>query len=286
MLARVIDVAAWVGSRLPVPIAHGLAVLGGHLEWALRPAKRRRLAVNLGHAVGAPPGARQVRRLVRREMVNEARRSADLLWAIGRPEEFAATVEVLGADHLDAVARRGQGLVLAGLHLGGWEVAASVPRQVVPVATWVVVADNWLAWAIEHVRRRAGLHPIPRSVAGLAAVHVLQRGEAVLVLGDDAWGSTPRRHRVRFCDAEAELPAGVVSLARLTGAPIVSFTVLPTGPRRWQVVVEPPIEPPARHGDGDGERSVHQELADRWTAAIRAHPDQWAASFPIAWVTP
>ena len=46
---------------------------------------RRTLAVNLAHAVGAEPASRRVRRLVRREIVNEAKRSADLLWAIAQP---------------------------------------------------------------------------------------------------------------------------------------------------------------------------------------------------------
>src|SRR6266542_3272214 len=84
ILAKVIDGSAWAGSHVPAPVTHALAVAGGHAEWALRPGKRQALATNLAHAVGLLPDDRQVRRSVRREIVNEARRSADLLWALGR----------------------------------------------------------------------------------------------------------------------------------------------------------------------------------------------------------
>ena len=79
------------------------------------------------------------------------------------------------------------------------------------------------------------------------------------------------------------LPVGVVSLARLAGAPIVPFTVLPHGPRRWVVTIERLIEPPDREGGRDGEQAVLQLLADRWTETVRRYPEHWAASFPIDW---
>lgn len=221
---------------------------------------------------------------MRREIVNEARRSADLLWSIGRREDFLATVVVEGTEHTDAADARGRGIILAGIHLGGWELAVPVPAAVIPVPTSVIVADNWLAWGIERIRDAAGLHVIYRTSTAVAPARVLQHGEALLVLGDDASGEPPRRHRVRFCDAEAELPAGPVTLARLTGAALVPFFVVPLGPRRWRVVIEEAIDAPERHGGEQAELPVQQELADRWTAWIRRHPEHWAASFPIAWV--
>ena len=57
VLARVIDVAAWTGSRIPAGVAHPLATAGGTAEWAVRSAKRRRLGINLAHALALPPDA-------------------------------------------------------------------------------------------------------------------------------------------------------------------------------------------------------------------------------------
>ena len=128
-LARVIDGAAWIGSRLPAWLAHGLAAMGGNIQWALRPKRRRDLAANLCHAVAGPPDHPRVRAAVRRVMINESHAAADLLWAIGRPQEFLDTVVYKDWHFVDAAVGEGRGLILAGTHLGGWEVATAIPGR-------------------------------------------------------------------------------------------------------------------------------------------------------------
>lgn len=283
VLARVIDVAVWIGCRVPVRLAHVLAAAGGTLEWLLRPAKRRRLATNLSHAVSQPPASPAVRALVREEIRNEARRSADLLWSLGRRDEFLATVELVGIENARSAERAGRGVVLAGTHLGGWEVATSLPGIVFEAPTTVIVADDWLAWAMEHARAAAGLEVVYPDGAALRSIRLLQAGEVVLLLGDDSrWAA--RTHRVRFLDSEAHLAGGVVALSRLAQAPIVAFTVLPLGPRRWRVDIDPPLDPPALRSGAEGERRVFQSLVDRWTDTISQNAEHWAASHRIDWV--
>jgi lauroyl/myristoyl acyltransferase len=282
-LAAVIDSAAWVGARTPPRLAHGLAVFGGTIEWALRPALRRRLAGNLAHAIDAPPDDRRVRRLVRREIVNEARRSADLLWSLGRPDEFRASVVIEGAEPGRRALEDGHGMILAGLHLGGWEVATAVPGMLYGPPTTVIVADDWLAWAMQHLRMAAGLHIAYRTDVATRAARLLRSGEVLLLLGDDGWGNEPRLHQVQFLGTDTDLPAGLASLSRLCQSPIVGFVVLPLGRRRWKVILDPPIAPPERHGGADAERAVLQQLADRWSDLIRAHPDHWAARYRVRW---
>jgi lauroyl/myristoyl acyltransferase len=92
-----------------------------------------------------------------------------------------------------------------------------------------------------------------------------------------------RTYPVRLLDGVADLPAGVVVLARLCGTPIVPFTVLPLAPRRWRVAIEPALAPPPRRGGEAAERAVLQELADRWTAQLRANAEHWAAVYPMTW---
>ena len=282
VLRRAISAASAVGARLPAGAAHRLAVVGGTAEWALRPSKRRVLAENLGHAVGLAPGDAEVRALVRREVVNEARRSADLLWALGRPDALLASTVVEGREHVLAALERGNGVLLVSAHLGGWEVATALPRAIVPVPTTAVVTDDWLAWAVAGSRGRAGLGILFDTEPIARAASLLRAGEAVLVLGDYAKDSM-RTYPVRFLDAVAALPAGAAVLSRLCSTPIVPFAVLALGPRRWRVVIEPPLEAAERNGGPEAERALLQELADRWSAQLRAHPDHWAAVFPIAW---
>jgi lauroyl/myristoyl acyltransferase len=283
VLARVIELAVWVGCRLPMALTERLAVVGGHLEWMVRASKRAVLAENLARAVGAAPADRVVRRLVRREMVNEAHRSADLLWALGRPAAFLASVEIDGLAHGQVAAATGRGVLLTGIHLGGWELATALPASVLPVPTTALVADDWLAWAIEGMRAGAGLRVAYRTAPVSRLVRLLRAGEALVVLGDDGSGPTPRGATIRFLDAEAELPAGIATLARVSQSVVVVFAVVREGPRRWRVIVDPPIDPPLRRARASADQALLQRLADRWSELIRAYPDQWAASFRVAW---
>ena len=282
-LGRMIDGAAWVGSRMPGWLTHALAEAGGNIQWASRPKRRRKLAFNLCHTMSLPPDDPEVRRLVRQVMLNEARAAADLLWAIGQPQEFLDSVVYEDWHLVDSVVSQGRGLILAGTHLGGWEVATAIPGAKVAVPTSVIVADNWIAWAIEHVRSGVGLQVMYRQVAALRGVRRLQAGEAVLLLGDNS-EFAGHTHRVRFLDSDVQMAAGVAALARLSGAPIVPFTVLPLGPRRWHVAIDPPIDPPPADSGRAGEQPVMQQLADRWSATIRSNPEQWALATPLEWL--
>jgi Kdo2-lipid IVA lauroyltransferase/acyltransferase len=285
VLRRVISLASAGGAALPPGVAHGLARAGGTLEWATRPRKRRVLAENLSHALGTGTSDPAVRRLVRREIVNEAHRSADFLWAIRRRDELLRSVVVDGLEHVEAARSLGTGLILASVHVGGWEVAAAVPATVLPVPTTVLVRDDWLAWAVGGLRQAAGLRTIYDTDPALRAAALLRRDEALLVLADQVQPGM-RSYRVRLLDAEAELPAGVAGLARLCGSPILPFLVLPLGPRRWRIEVDGPIAPPPRRSGREGERETLQALADRWTAAIRLYPEHWAAVDPMTWYRP
>ena len=277
--------ASAVVSRLPSGAIAPLATAGATVEWSLRPGKRRRLAENLCHTLGLPPDHPEVRALVRREVRNEALRSADFLWALAKPAELRAGTRVVGREHVDAALERGRGVLLVSTHVGGWEVATALPSAIVPVPTTAVVTDDWLAWAVEGLRLRAGLAIMYDSEPVSKAVRLLRAGEAILVLGDYAkeW---MRTYPVRLLDAVAELPAGVVALARLCGTPVVPFSVLPEGVRRWRVEIETPLPPPARDGGVEAERALLQALADRWSRTLREHAEHWAAVYPMTWGTP
>ena len=277
--------ASAVAGRAPARVVGPLATFGGTVEWAVRPSKRRMLASNLCHALGLPPDHPRVKALVRREVRNEARRSADFLWALARPGDLLATTEIVGREHLVDALARGRGVLLVSTHVGGWEVATALAREVVPVPTTVIVTDDWLAWAVEGLRVRAGLRLMYDSEPVSKAVRLLRDGEAVLVLGDYAkpW---MRTYSVRLLDALAELPAGIAVLARLCGTPIVPFSVLPEGLRRWRVEIERALDPPPRAGGMAAEKALLQQLADRWTRTLRARPEHWAAVYPMTWHAP
>ena len=281
-LRRAIVGASAITSRLPVGVVGPLASVGARVEWACRPGKRRQLASNLCHALGLPPDHPDVKALVRREVRNEARRSADFLWALANPDELLATTEIEGREHIDEALARGHGVLLVSTHVGGWEVATALAKAIVPVPTTAIVTDDWLAWAVEGLRVRAGLGVMYESELASKAARLLRDGDAILVLGDYAkdW---MRTYSIRFLDAVAELPAGSVALARLCGTPLVSFSVLPVAARRWRVEIEAPLDPPQRNGGAEAEQALLQELADRWTETLHANAEHWAAVYPMTW---
>lgn len=285
VLRGAIRTASAVVSRLPERVVPPLTAAGATIEWAVRPAKRRRLAENLCHTLGLPAEHPDVKALVRREIRQEARRSADFLWAIARRDELVARTRVEGREHIATALARGRGVILVSTHVGGWEVATALPRELVPVPTTAIVTDDWLAWAVEGLRVRAGLGIVYDSEPVSKMARLLRSGEALLVLGDYAkeW---MRTYPVRLLDAIADLPAGPVALARLCGSPVVSFSVLPDAPRRWRVEIEPPLEPPARGGGAEAERELLQRLADRWSVTLREHAEHWAAVYPMTWSAP
>lgn len=282
VLRAALRTASAGGSRLPVSVAHRLAIAGGTIEWAVRPSKRKQLASNLCHALGLPPDDPEVKELVRREVLNEARRSADLLWALGRRDELLATTEVVGKEHIVTALERGRGILLVSPHLGGWEVATALPAKIVPVPTTAIVTDDWIAWAVTGLRIDAGLGVLYDTEHIAKAVSLLRSGQAVLVLGEYAKEGM-RTYPVRLLDGIAEIAAGPATLARLCGSPIVPFTVLPVAPRRWRVEIEPPLDPPSRNGGVEAEQALLQQLVDRWTVVLRAYPEHWAAVYPLTW---
>jgi lauroyl/myristoyl acyltransferase len=287
--ARVLRAAMTVASagaaRLPAPLVERLAVAGGTVEWALRPRKRAVLAGHLGHALGASPSSGTVRRAVRAEVVNEARRSADLLHALARPEALLAGLRVEGDGPLRDLLAGGSGVVLAGAHVGGFEVVAPAAGALLPVPATAVVTDDWLAWAIADARASAGLRLAYAGRAPLDVVRRLRAGEAAIVFLD-VLDDAPRTVPVRLLDAEVEWPAGPAALARLGRAPLVPFVALRDAPRRYRVVLGAPIPPPDAAEGAAGETRALQALADWWTPVLRTHADEWAAVYELRWRDP
>jgi lauroyl/myristoyl acyltransferase len=281
VLRRVIMAAAAIGGRLTPGTVERLAAIGGTLEWAARPRKRRILAENLGHVLSLPPGDPAVRRAVRAEIVSEARRSADFLWSVAHPDEVAATTRVEGDEHLRAALAGGTGAIVAGPHVGGWEVVTPLAAGVGAEVT-ALVEDDWLAWAVAGIRARAGLRLVPASAPPFELASALRRGGVVAVLADIARPEM-RSFEVTLVGDRIRLPAGPAALSRITAAPIVPVAVLPIAMRAWRLVFGEPIPPPPRRGGVAGEIEATQRMADAWSGVLLEHPTAWAAVDPLPW---
>ncbi len=284
VLRSVIAASAFAGGRLPPGLIRRLAVVGGTLEWAARPAKRHWLTENLGRALGPGATPADVRAAVREEFVNEARRSGDFLWSVAFPERAVRSTRIDGLARLRAALAGGRGAVLAGPHVGGWEVIVPFASNVPDIPVTVLVEDDWLAWAVADIRRRGGLDTVPISHSPQRALSALRRGEVAVMLAELVHPGM-RTAEVTLLGERILLPAGPAALARMAGAPLLPFAVLPLDVRAWCMWIGEAIPPPPRASGRAGEAVALQALADAWSHILRRYPTQWAAGEPLAWLS-
>lgn len=169
-----------LGSRLPLPLLHGLGVLLGWLSWALSPRYRRRLHANARQA-GMPA------RVAWRSVGQAGRLVAELprLW-LGAP----VPVRWQGAEHIDAALAAGRGLLFLTPHLGCFEItaqayAARFGAQRPMTVLFRPARQPWLRELVDHSRERPGLRTAPTTLAGVRQLmHALKAGEAVGLLPD------------------------------------------------------------------------------------------------------
>lgn len=241
------------------------------------------LAENLAHALGDSATPSELRAAVREEIVNEARRSADFLWSVAYPERAARSTRIDGERRVRDALATGHGAVLAGPHVGGWEVIVPFAAHLRELSVTALVEDDWLAWAVADIRRRGGLDPLPVSESPLRALSALQRGGAVVMLSDFL-NPGMRTAEVTLLGKPILLPSGPAALARMAGAPLLPFAVLPIDVRAWRLWIGEAIPPPPRRSGRAGEAATMQTLAGAWSDLLRRYPTQWAAVEPLGWL--
>ena len=152
------------------------------------------------------------------------------------------TVDVSGAEHLTRLIAEGRGCILLGGHLGGFEVLRHV-GQSSPVSVRPLIhrrnagVMTALLDRLDPTLRQAVI-PLGEPDSMLRAREAIERGELVGILADRAV-SGEREVMVPFLGRIAAFPAGPMIVAALLGAPVVWFSGVCTGPRRYEVRFEP-----------------------------------------------
>jgi lauroyl/myristoyl acyltransferase len=168
----------------------------------------------------------------------------------------------------------GRGVVVPLPHMGNWDWAGAwtcatgmplmtVAERLRPERLY----DEFVAY-----RERLGMQVLPLT-GGDAVLPRLERwvldGGLVCLLADR--DLTRTAVEVDLCGARARLPRGPAVLARRTGAALVPVT--PHYEGRDLVLT---FHPPVPHVEGpEGLVVMTQQVADAFTAALRAHPQDW-----------
>jgi KDO2-lipid IV(A) lauroyltransferase len=294
LLREAEDVAYWLvaaplAALLPARLAYRVACWRGDMHFRYRAGKRSEIVRNLRLVLGDELGPDEAERLARDFFRFRSCHVIDVMRLRGRARALGKLVEVRGREHLDAALAEGNGAILCSAHFGSHASAFSLLHAsgfpVTSIGRW-----HWnykpgltsverrfcdFVWARREMRhrQRPNIEPCPGRVQVAAqAAAVLRANEVVTICSDAAPLDADRTRTIQvpMLGRQARLLPGVVTLARLTGAPVLMAFVYRSADYRHQVLeISPPV--PLR-----GETAtVFGRCVAAMDAAIRRNPAQW-----------
>ncbi|MBO0706799.1 MAG: lysophospholipid acyltransferase family protein [Candidatus Dormibacteraeota bacterium] len=272
------------GARLtrvtPPAIRYGAAAWLTYRGYRLVPGRWNAARSNYAAVLGLPAQDPAVAELTRQAFESYGRMLADF-FLIGdlSPEGVRDLIVADGHEHVWEALEAGHGAILALPHMGSWDVAGALAGILgMPI---VAVADPMPGSLDEEVVRNRSAHGMRIIPLGRQAVReiyaALDRNGLVALLCDLPHGPGPE---VRFFGLRATVPGGPASIAIRRQVPILPAYVYRLPGNRYQVHVDPPIQPPRERGKA-AEQALMQEVVRRFECFIHQHPDQWYAFWPL-----
>jgi KDO2-lipid IV(A) lauroyltransferase len=250
---------------------HLMADAAGTVAYALQPPVKRVLCATLHSRAAGGLEPAEARRRARASYRNYSRMIVDTLWihAIG-PEEIFDFGGVEGVENLHNARDAGQGGILALIHFGSWDIAASLALAAGhPVSTVMApVGPPWATRLLAWSRKVKQMDLFSPSAAARGLLRALRRGRIIALLIDIPEGGPTTA--VRFCNGPVAFSTGPAFLSRLTGAPILPAECWWTG-TRYVVRIYPPMHP----GEDEDDQAVTQRLASLLERKVRLIPEQW-----------
>lgn len=269
---------AWLLPGLPLRVAYGFANVAGVLAYVLVPGARHGLEANISRVTGGPSGSRSRRSLAIGVFQADAKNWVDTL-RIRRISDQALleTVHVEGWEHLDRALTRGKGAILLGIHLGNFDLVGQI--LLARGYNLIVPVERMRPQALFHFltdgRRSRGMRLVAVDEAPKELLRSLRAGKIVGVTGDRQIAG--KGMRVEFFGQGATLPRGPVSLARLSGAPLLLAYGIRLPSNSFQGYIAPPMYV-AREAN---ESRAMRDVAKLMEVPIREHIDQWLAFSPV-----
>ena len=158
----------------------------------------------------------------------------------GRQAEF--DVHLHGSHLVTDRVASGEGFLLLGSHLGSFDIlrALAVEQEHIPLRILMHPGHNRVITALlDTLNPRVADTVIPLGTANtlLAVKEALDAGQVVGLLGDRLAPGEPAV-LCRFLGHDAPLPTGPLSLAAVTGVPVVLFFGLYRGSNRYDIYFE------------------------------------------------
>jgi KDO2-lipid IV(A) lauroyltransferase len=274
---------------LPARLAYGAACWRGDLTFWYWPEKRAEVIGGLRQVLGDELSAQEAERLARAIFRIRTCEVIDVMRLRGRARSLEKLVDIRGREHLDAALAGGKGVLLCGAHFGSYNPAFSLLHlrgfPVTNIGRWWwnyppggsrAVGRMWdfvYARRVLRHRQRPAIEPWPGRVQVAAQAAAALRNNEVVTICSEAPPLDVERARtveMPFLGHRAALLPGVVTLAKLTGAPVLMAFAHRSADYRHQVLeISPPVPM-----DGDTATAFSRVVAAIETA-IRAHPAEW-----------
>jgi len=266
LLRRTEGLAYWLvvaplAARLPARFAYRVACWRGDWSFQYWPEKRSEIVRNLRQVLGDELGPEEAERLARDLFRFISCEVIDVMRLRGRASSLGRLVEIRGREHLDAALAGGKGAILCtahfGSHLSAFSLLHASGFPLTTLGRWWWNYTPGLSsaerrfWDLAYARRvlrhrqRPNIEPFPGRIQVAAqAAAVLRANEVVMICGDapplDA--DRPRTIEVSLLGRKTKLLPGVVTLAQLTGAPVLMAFVHRSADYRRQVLeISPPV---------------------------------------------
>lgn len=199
---------------------------------------------------------------------------------VGQLSETAAGPgwEVVGAEHIEALAARGGPAMLFTGHIGNWEVLPlATARRGVRFGTVYRASDNPEIDALILELRRASKGANEKLFAKGAQgarqmlMHLRQNG-FVGMLPDQKMNDGIRAN---FFGHPAMTPSALAAVALRIGCPVLPTYAQRLAPGRFRVTYEAPVPLPDTGDRAADVLSLTQTVNDRLEAWVRAKPESW-----------
>jgi lauroyl/myristoyl acyltransferase len=189
-----------------------------------------------------------------------------------------------GWEHLDAAMEKKTGAIIVMSHISNWEVAAQkLGRKGMPVMLYLGEKHKE---QIEHMQKETlaknGIKIIATAVnegspfALVDGINFLREGGVVSITGDRLWGDQ-RAVTARFLGHEVQLPDFPHIFAMVSGAPLFTFFIYQTAPRKYHIKMSEGRYVKAADRK-DRKKAISESVqiyATELEKIVREHPLEW-----------
>jgi len=185
-----------------------------------------------------------------------------------------------GGRDFKASQAEGRGVILATAHTAGWDVAGPMLTDLQPAEVVVVMAPEQQVQARamqDEARQRAGVkvvHAGDDPLAALSLLRHLRQRKGVVAMKFDRTAPGMRTREVSFLGEAWQIPEGLLTLAAVSGAPVIPVFTRRLGFLEYEFITAPAFHVSRRPDDAELD-AVAQRLAELLEQFVRAHPAQW-----------